>query len=152
MKPRKKAIAQQVKSELAQAKGEAHSLRTTINGAPHLLFSSGSTRTPIYPPAYEVCLYPLHQLLARQAQLRWQILGAGGLLLVGGFVVSHFFSRRLSQPVEELAVESEEESRAAAARRSEAANDRRRAATLRPLFRRRFPSAEEPDHGAARGA
>jgi signal transduction histidine kinase len=40
--------------------------------------------------------------------LRWQILGAGALLLVGGFVVSHFFSRRLSQPVEELAIISEE--------------------------------------------
>ncbi len=100
-------IAQQVKSELAQAKGETHSLRTTLNGAPHLLFYKRLNPDSVYAPAYEVCLYPLHQLLARQAQLRWQILGAGGLLLVGGFVVSHFFSRRLSQPVEKLAVESE---------------------------------------------
>ena len=61
-----------------------------------------------YPPAYEVCVYPLTQLLARQRQLRWQILGAGGVLLLGGFVVSDFFSRRLSRPVEELAVVSEE--------------------------------------------
>ena len=70
--------------------------------------SSGSILQSNYPPAYEVCVYPLTQLLARQRQLRWQFLAAGGVLLLGGFVVSHFFSRRLSQPVEKLAVVSEE--------------------------------------------
>ena len=79
-----------------------------LDGVPHLLFFKRLNPNSNYPPAYEVCVYPLDQLLARQRQLRWQILGAGGLLLLGGFVVSHFFSRRLSRPVEELAVVSEE--------------------------------------------
>ena len=79
-----------------------------IDGVPHLLFFKRLNPNSDYPPAYEVCVYPLDQLLARQARLRWQILGAGVLLLLGGFVVSQFFSRRLSQPVEELAVVSEE--------------------------------------------
>ena len=95
-------------SSLAHPAGKEESLRTTIGGVPHLLFFKRLNPESDYPPAYEICVYPLDQLLARQARLRWQILSAGGLLLVGGFVVSHFFSRRLSQPVEELAVVSEE--------------------------------------------
>jgi signal transduction histidine kinase len=40
--------------------------------------------------------------------LRWRVLGAGGLLLLGGLGVSHFLAGRLSGPVEKLAVDSEE--------------------------------------------
>ncbi|HEY3661909.1 MAG TPA: HAMP domain-containing sensor histidine kinase [Chthoniobacterales bacterium] len=101
-------IAREVEHGLANPKGEGASLRTTIDGVPHLLFFKRLNLDSDYPPAYEVCVYALDQLLAHQARLRWQILSAGGFLLVGGFVVSHFFSRRLSQPVEELAVVSEE--------------------------------------------
>ncbi len=101
-------IAREVVHELAHPDGREESLRTAIDGVPNLLFFKRLNLDSDYPPAYEVCVYPLDQLLALQARLRWQILSAGGLLLVGGFLVSHFFSRRLSQPVEELAVVSEE--------------------------------------------
>ena len=94
--------------DVAQADDKEHSLETEIGGVPHLLFFKRLNLHSNYPPAYEVCVYPLTQLLARQRQLRWQFLAAGGLLLFGGFVVSHFFSQRLSQPVEKLAVVSEE--------------------------------------------
>jgi signal transduction histidine kinase len=101
-------IAQSVTHEITQAAGKEQSLRTKIEGKPHLLFFKQLNPDSQYPPAHEVCIYPLNQLLARQAQLRWQILGAGGFLLLGGFMVSEFVSRRLSRPVEELAVVSEE--------------------------------------------
>jgi signal transduction histidine kinase len=39
--------------------------------------------------------------------LRWQIGFAGGLLLLGGLVASHFIALRFSKPVEQLAVDSE---------------------------------------------
>ena len=81
----------------------------TIDGVPHQLFYKRLNLDSNYPPAYEVCVYPLTQLQARQRQLRWRFLGAGGVLLLGGFVASHLFSRRLSAPVEQLAVISEEE-------------------------------------------
>ncbi|MDQ3116412.1 MAG: HAMP domain-containing histidine kinase [Verrucomicrobiota bacterium] len=100
-------VAREVAHDLAHP-SQHESLRTTIGGVPHLLFYKKLNLDSDYPPAYEVCVYPLDQLLARQARLRWQILSAGGLLLVGGFVVSHFVSRRLSRPVEALAVVSEE--------------------------------------------
>ncbi len=100
-------IARQTEKVVAHAAGKEHSLRTTIDGVPHLLFFKRLNPESNYPPAYEVCVYPLTELFATQRRLRSQILAAGGLLLVGGFLVSHFFSRRLSRPVEELAVVSE---------------------------------------------
>ncbi|MEO6506782.1 MAG: HAMP domain-containing sensor histidine kinase [Chthoniobacterales bacterium] len=100
-------IAREVALDLVQPRGREDSLRMTIAGRPHLLFFKRLNPDSDYPPAFEVCVYPLDRLLARQARLRWQILSAGGLLLIAGFLVSHFFSRRLSQPVEELAEVSE---------------------------------------------
>src|SRR5205807_7188275 len=56
-----------------------------------------------------ICIYALSESIAQQDRLRWQIGGAGALLLLGGFVVSHFVAARLSMPVEKLVVESEED-------------------------------------------
>ncbi|MCX6956123.1 MAG: HAMP domain-containing sensor histidine kinase [Verrucomicrobia bacterium] len=83
-------------------------VRVAIGGAPHLLFSKLLNPGSLYPSAYEVCAYPLADLVARQVALRWQILGAGGLVLLVGLAASHFASARLSAPVEKLAVDSEE--------------------------------------------
>jgi signal transduction histidine kinase len=47
-------------------------------------------------------------LLARQRRLHWEVLGAGTLLLLGGFIVSHFMSGRLAVPVKKLVSDSEE--------------------------------------------
>ena len=58
--------------------------------------------------AYQVCIYPLTESIARQRRLSWQIGGAGALLLLGGFVASRFVAGRLAQPVEQLAIDSEE--------------------------------------------
>jgi hypothetical protein len=76
-----------------------------VDGAPHLLFYTPLNPGSLYPPAYEVCLFPLADLRARQRHVRWRIVGAGALLLLGGLTTSHFFSRRLSVPVEKLAVD-----------------------------------------------
>jgi len=95
-------------SEVGSAPEGSRSVRVQIEGAPHLLFFKQLNPGSAFPPAYEVCIYPLHKILARQRQLRWQILGAGAALLVAGFIASHFISKRLSVPVEKLAVASEE--------------------------------------------
>jgi signal transduction histidine kinase len=85
------------------------SLRIELSDGPHLLFYKWLNPNSLYPPAYEICIYPLNDLLARQRQLRWQILGAGALLLLGAFAVSHFASARLSAPVARLAHDSAED-------------------------------------------
>jgi len=101
-------IVAEVEHDIGQIDEKKQRVRTTIDGVPHLLFFKRLNQNSDYPPAHEVCVYPLTKLLARQQQLRWQILGAGTLLLLVGFLVSEFLSRRLSRPVEELAVVSEE--------------------------------------------
>jgi len=87
-------------------RGQSH-LAVTVNGAPHLLFYKRLNPGSLFPPAYEICIYPLAGSMARLHRLRWQIGGAGVLLLLGGFVASNFIAARLSAPVEKLAVDSE---------------------------------------------
>lgn len=83
-------------------------VRVELDGVPHLLFAQRLNPDSLYPPAYEVCVFPLADLEARRAQLRWQVIGAGVLLLMVGFGGSHVVSARLAAPVEKLAVDSEE--------------------------------------------
>ena len=85
------------------------SFEIRIDGAKHLLFYKRLNPESLFPPAYEVCIYPLSGLLARQRELRWQVLAAGAVLFLAGLGASHFISRRLSRPVEKLAVDSAED-------------------------------------------
>ena len=103
-----KQIAHEVMTDLARSPKHQPTLRVKIAGAPHFLFYKRLNPESNYAPAYEVCVYPLSKLAARQRHLRIQILGAGGVLLLGGFLVSHALAWRLARPVEELAVVSEE--------------------------------------------
>jgi signal transduction histidine kinase len=90
------------KSDRAQS-----NFTVSVNGAPHLLFYERLNPDSLFPPAYEICIYPLADSMARLHQLRWQIGGTGALLLLGGLVASNFLAARLSVPVEKLAADSE---------------------------------------------
>src|SRR5213593_2908410 len=82
--------------------------RVDIGDAPQLLFYKRLNPASLFPPAYEICFYPLSYSLAELHRLRWQIGGAGALLLLGGFVASHLVALRFSAPVKKLALDSEE--------------------------------------------
>ncbi|MFZ0918296.1 MAG: HAMP domain-containing sensor histidine kinase [Candidatus Udaeobacter sp.] len=82
--------------------------RVDVGGAPQLVFHRRLNPASLFPPAYEICVYPLSYSLAQLHRLRWQIGGAGALLLLGGFVASHLVALRLSVPVKKLALDSEE--------------------------------------------
>ncbi len=84
------------------------SFAVELDGGPHQLFYQQVNPGSLFPPAYEVCLYPLALSLARQSSLRWQIIGAAALLLLGGLAASHFISARLAEPVTQLAAASVE--------------------------------------------
>lgn len=101
-------LSAEVTRQLAADNGAGTRFGREIDGVPHLFFYKRLNPGSVFPPAYEVCVYPLTELRARQRQLRWQILGAGVLLLLGGLAASHFLSGRLSGPVEKLAVDSAE--------------------------------------------
>lgn len=74
----------------------------------YLLFANILNPGSHFPPAWEVCLFPLAEAEARARQIRWQILSAGAIALLGGLLASHFLSGRLAVPVEQLAVDSAE--------------------------------------------
>jgi signal transduction histidine kinase len=93
--------------------------RVDVGGAPQLVFHRRLNPASLFPPAYEICVYPLSYSLAQLHQLRWQIGGAGALLLLGGFIASHLVALRLSVPVKKLALDSEEDR--AGRKRAEAA-------------------------------
>ena len=101
--PAQRAIAAEIGRAMAAPLPEESNVRVAIGGVPHLLFRTQLNPDSLFPPADEVCIYPLGELLARQRQLRWQVLGTGALLLLGGLGASHVLSGRLSVPVEKLA-------------------------------------------------
>jgi len=102
------ALANEITRALTRSDSAQNNFTVRVNGAPHLLFYKRLNPGSLFPPAYEICLYPLASAVAQLHRLRWQIGGAGGLLLLGGFVASHFVAVRFSKPVEKLALDSEQ--------------------------------------------
>lgn len=102
------ALLREVTGGIARPGRTGGSVQVNLDGTPHLLFSKRLNPSSLFSPAFEICVYPLTELIARQSLLRWQVLGAGALLLLVGLAASHLVSTRLSAPVEKLAVDSEE--------------------------------------------
>lgn len=109
--PHAATLATEVARAITTPDGAETPLRISLAGQPHLLFCKKLNPGSRFPPAYEVCVYSLAGLHARQWQLRWQIGGAGALLLLGGLLASRILSSRLAAPVEKLAVDSERSAR-----------------------------------------
>ena len=103
------ALSSEIANAVARSDRPQSNFTVTMDDALHLLFYKRLNPNSLFSPAYEICLYPLVSSIARQHRLRWQIGGAGALLLLGGFVASHFVAARLSVPVEKLAVDSEKD-------------------------------------------
>jgi signal transduction histidine kinase len=101
-------LSNRLVSALANHDRDQNFFRIDLDGAAHLLFYKRLNPGSLFPPAYEVCVYPLSYSLAQLHRLRWQIGGAGALLLLGGFVASHLVALRFSAPVKKLALDSEE--------------------------------------------
>ena len=102
------SLNQKVTPALANSDSEQSYFRVEVAGVPQLLFHKRLNPGSLFPPAYEICLYPLASWTAQLHRLRWQIGAAGALLLLGGFVASHFVARSMSAPVKKLALDSEE--------------------------------------------
>jgi len=102
------SLNERIASAVANSNREQDNFRVNIDGAPHLLFYKRLNPRSLFPAAYEICVYPLSYSIAQLHRLRWQIGGAGGLLLLGGFVASHIVALRFSAPVKKLALDSEE--------------------------------------------
>src|SRR5438067_1803694 len=102
------ALSNEITRALTRSDSVQNNFTVRVNGALQLLFYKRLNPGSVFPPAYEICLYPLASAVAQLHRLRWQIGGVGGLLLLGGFVASHFVAVRFSKPVEKLALDSEQ--------------------------------------------
>lgn len=94
-------IAERVRNAVAKS-GPTGTLSLYVNGAGYRAFYNILNPNSRFSPAYEVCIYPLAGLHARQRTLRWQACGICAALLLGAFAASHVASRKLSKPVEKL--------------------------------------------------
>jgi PAS domain S-box-containing protein len=82
------------------------SLNVTIDGAPCLVFFRLLNRSSPLEKAWQISVYNLADSLASQAQLRFQIVSSGLLVLLLGLLASHFISSRIAKPVEQIAADS----------------------------------------------
>jgi signal transduction histidine kinase len=105
------AVADRIAEVVSKGDFSRNNFRLTVGGTPQLLFYKRLNPDSIFPPAYEICLYPLAASIAQLHRLRWEIGSAGVFLLLGGFVVTRVAVSRLSRPVEQLAVDSERSAR-----------------------------------------
>jgi len=103
------ALGSEIAKAITNSDRVQNNFRVNVAGAPQLLFYKRLNSTSRFPPAYEICVYPLADSMAHLHRLRWQIGSVGVLLLLGGFVASQFVAARLSLPVEKLAVNSEKD-------------------------------------------
>jgi signal transduction histidine kinase len=108
-KPAQAALGSEIAKAITNSTSEQNNFTVTVNGAPELLFYKRLNSSSLFPPAYEICIYPLADSMAHLHRLRWQIGSVAVLLLLGGFVASQFVAARLSLPVEKLAVDSEKD-------------------------------------------
>ena len=97
LRPQERAIAVTQRSPGERGGAERQQCGATIEGrAAPAFFQAAQSRSPSYPPAYEVCVYPLDRIArAAGAAALADSERRAALLLLGGFLVSHFFSRRL---------------------------------------------------------
>src|SRR5438445_1370302 len=102
------SLSEKIANAIADSDRAENNFRVNVDGAPQLLFYKRLNPDSLFPPAYEICVYPLADSMAQLHRLRWQIGGAAALLLLGGFVASHLVALRFSAPVKKLALDSEE--------------------------------------------
>jgi len=106
-KPAQTILSNHVTRALSHTDRAQNSFTVALDGVPQLLFYKCLNPGSLFPPAYEICVYSLADSISQQRRLRWQFGGVGVLLLLGGFVTSHFVAVRFAKPVEQLALDSE---------------------------------------------
>ncbi|MEK7686030.1 MAG: adenylate/guanylate cyclase domain-containing protein [Verrucomicrobiota bacterium] len=95
-------VAQELTAQIGSAKLRQGDLILLLAGEPHRVFFEALNPGSCFPPAYQVCFFSLHEARQQQRDLRWKILGLGGLGLAGALAVSLVLSHGLAVPIREL--------------------------------------------------
>ena len=102
-------LGKEITKALEHSAFAQNNFTVTVNAAKELLFYKRLNPDSLFPAAYEICVYPLADSMAQLRRLRWQIGGAGAVLLLVGFVASELAAARLAVPVEKMALDSEQD-------------------------------------------
>jgi signal transduction histidine kinase len=102
-------LGQQLGPWLESGASPGGRLRATVSGKTWLVFAQRIETGAPYAPAYEVCAFPLGEMIERQRVLGWRVIGAGTVVMLLGLALSYFLSFRLSAPVDRIAHDSEEQ-------------------------------------------
>jgi signal transduction histidine kinase len=102
------SLNEKISSAVNHSESDQNYFQVEVGGEPQLLFYKRLNPGSLFPPAYEISVHPIAPWTAQLNRLRWQIGGAGALLLLGGFVASHFVALKMSAPLKKLALDSEE--------------------------------------------
>jgi signal transduction histidine kinase len=102
------SLNEKITSAVNDSEADQNLFQVEVAGAPQLLFYNRLNPASFFPPAYEIFVHPIAPWTAQLHRLRWKIGGAGALLLLGGFIASHFVALRMSAPLKKLALDSEE--------------------------------------------
>jgi signal transduction histidine kinase len=102
-------LGRQLGPWLESGAAPAGRLRVTVSGKTWLVFAQRIETGAPYAPAYEVCAFPLGEMIERQRVLGWRVIGAGAVVMLLGLALSYFLSFRLSAPVDRIAHDSEEQ-------------------------------------------
>src|SRR4030095_1584680 len=89
------SLNEKITSAVNDSEADQNSFRVEVAGAPQLLNYKRLNPTSLFPPAYEIFVHPIAPWTAQLHRLRWQIGGAGALLLLGGFIASHFVALKM---------------------------------------------------------
>jgi len=73
-----------------------------IAGAPHQVFFQLMNKDSNFVPTYQVSIYSMAEVINAQQDLRWRIVSFGGLVLLGGLLISVVLSHGFSAPIREL--------------------------------------------------
>lgn len=102
-------LARQLGPWLDSGAAPAGRTRLSADDGDWLVFAQRIETGAGHAPAYEVCAFPLGEMLERQRVLGWRVIGAGTGVMLLGLGLSYFLSFRLSAPVEQLAHDSHEQ-------------------------------------------
>ena len=105
----KSPLADQIAPVISNTNRGRNNFRVVVNREPQLLFFKLLNPESVFPPAYEICIYPIAHSIEQLHRLRWRVGSAGVLLLLAGFVVSRVAVAQLSKPVERMALDSEQD-------------------------------------------
>jgi signal transduction histidine kinase len=104
-----RSLTAQIERAISHDSAVEGNFKADLGGVHHLLFYNQINRGSAYPPAYEVCVYPLTQYEQWERRLLSQI-GLGGLSLVlVGALASRLLAARLAAPVANLEAISEQD-------------------------------------------